>query len=58
MLRHLLYGEVIFFQHFIALALDLMPCLQAQGMINCNKAIKCYCLFDTSEQDKFTPFIW
>ena len=42
MLRHSLGGAVIFIslQHFIAPALDSMPCLQAQGTRDCNKGIK------------------
>ena len=42
MLRHSLEGAVIFIslQHFIAPALYLMPCLQAQGTMDCNKGIK------------------
>ena len=41
MLRHSLGGAVIFIsmQHFIAPALGLMPCLQAQGTRDCNKSI-------------------
>ena len=37
MLRHSLDGAVTFIslQHFIAPALDLMPCLQARGMRDC-----------------------
>ena len=42
MIRHSLGGAVIFIslQHFIAPALDLMPCLQARGTRDCNKGIK------------------
>ena len=42
MLHHSLGGAVIFIslQHFIAPALDLMPCLQARGTSECNKGIK------------------
>ena len=42
MLRHSLGGAVFFIslQHFIAPALDLMPCLQARGTRDCNKGIK------------------
>ena len=42
MLRHALGGAVIFIylQHFIAPALDLMPCLHARGMRDYNKGIK------------------
>ena len=42
MLWHLLGGAVIFIslKHFIAPALDLMPCLQARGTRDYNKGIK------------------
>ena len=42
MLHHLFGGAVIYLslQNFIAPALDLMPCLQAQGTRDCNKGIK------------------
>ena len=42
MLCHALGGAVILIslQHFIAPALDLLPCLQAQGMRDCNKGSK------------------
>ena len=42
MLRHSLGGVVILISlvHFIATALDLMPCLQARGTRNCDKGIK------------------
>ena len=42
MLHHSFGGAVIFLslQHFIAFALDLMPCLQARGKRDCNKGIK------------------
>ena len=43
MLSHSLGGAVVFisFQHFIAPALDLLPCLQAWGTRDCNKGSKC-----------------
>ena len=42
MLCHSIGREVIFvsLQHFIAPALDLIPCWQVQGMRDCNKGIK------------------
>ena len=40
MLCHSLAKEVISLQHFIAPALDLMPCLQARGTRDYNKGIK------------------
>ena len=42
MLCHALGGAVILFslQHFIALAFDLLPCLQAWGTRDCNKGSK------------------
>ena len=42
MLRHLFGRAVIFVSlpHFITPALDLMPCVQAQGMRDGNKSIK------------------
>ena len=41
MLRHLLGAVVLIsLQHFIAPALDLLPCLQARGTRDCNKGSK------------------
>ena len=42
MLPHSLGGTVIYIslQHFIAPPLDLMPCLQSRGTLDCNKGIK------------------
>ena len=41
MLHHSFGGAVIFFslEHFIASALDLMPCLKAWGTRDCNKGV-------------------
>ena len=58
MLRYSLGGEVIFIslQHFIAPALDLMPCLQARGTRDCNKGIKFKKgAFKCCKKEKFPP---
>ena len=39
-------GNFVFFEHFIAPALDLLPCLQARAARECKKGSKCLkCIF-------------